>query len=146
MGKKIKPGLVTDRYGKILGRHPGTCYFTIGQRKGLGIPFGRPLYIVDIKHRLGHIIVGEYKDTLKRRLNAVNVDWMTRVDLTKPLNAKAKIRYKHPKSKATVTALPKNRCTVSFSRPQSSPTPGQAVVFYSKDAVLGGGWIKKVHN
>lgn len=143
LGKKIKPGLVTDRYGKILGRHPGTCYFTIGQRKGLGIPFGKPLYVIDIKHHPGHIIVGEHKDTLKRRLIAVNVNWIAKLDLNRALNTKAKIRYRHPKSKATITMLTDRSCAINFSKPQSSPTPGQAVVFYRKDAVLGGGWIKE---
>lgn len=144
LGKKISPGLVMDRYGKILGRHPGTCYFTIGQRKGLGIPFGRPLYVIDIKSSPGHIIVGEHKDTLKREIVAEGLNWMSEVDLSRPLNVKTKIRYRHPKSRATITGLGDKSCRVKFSRPQSSPTPGQAVVFYKRDTVIGGGWIKEV--
>lgn len=146
LGEKVKPGIVTDRDGKILSEHPGTCYFTIGQRRGLRIPFGKPLYVIDIKHRAGHIIVGEHRDTLKTRLTAVDVNWMAKLNLSKPIAVEAKIRYRHPKSKATVTMLTEKSCEVSFLKPQSSPTPGQVIVFYKTDTVLGGGWIKEVNN
>ncbi|NQT90638.1 MAG: tRNA 2-thiouridine(34) synthase MnmA [Candidatus Omnitrophica bacterium] len=142
LGKRIKPGLITDKRGKILGTHPGTCFFTIGQRKGLRIPYGKPLYVTDIRYRAGHIIAGEYRDTLKKNFIVKDLSWMAGTELSKPIEAQVKIRYQHPKSKAFITPLTRNSCVVDFLKPQSAPTPGQAAVFYKKDTVLGGGWIK----
>jgi tRNA-specific 2-thiouridylase len=139
---KLKPGNIVDKDGKALGRHPGIPFFTIGQRKGLRIPFGRPIYVIDKRPKANEIVVGEYKDTLKNEIAADNLSWMQDVDTSKPINAEVKIRYRHPKAKAKIICISPGSCKIHFQRPQSSPTPGQAVVFYSKDIVIGGGWIQ----
>lgn len=144
LGKAIRPGHIKTKEGKVLGEHAGTCFYTIGQRRGLRIPFGKPIYIVDIKHNNAEIVVGGYQDTLKTDIKVKDTSWLEGVKKGQLLlDIMAKIRYKHPKSKATVKILSSKTCSLHFLKPQSSPTPGQAVVFYKRDTVIGGGWITK---
>jgi tRNA-specific 2-thiouridylase len=142
IGRDLRPGNIVDIKGEVLGRHKGICFYTIGQRKGLGIPFGRPLYVIDIRCRTNEVVVGEIKDTLRDSLIATDVSWSDEVDTTRPVNVWAKIRYRNLKTKAVVAMIGSDTCKVDFSRPQSSPAPGQAVVFYKKTMAIGGGWIK----
>ncbi|MFC1807858.1 tRNA 2-thiouridine(34) synthase MnmA [Candidatus Omnitrophota bacterium] len=137
----IKPGLIKDKSGKVLGEHAGTCFFTIGQRKGLRIPYGKPIYVTSINHSNGDIIVGEHKETLKSSLTAEKVTWIKDSSNKSQIIADVKIRYKDSKTKATIKRLSSRRCQVDFKIPVSSPTPGQAVVFYQRGSVIGGGWI-----
>jgi len=142
LGKSIKPGLVKDKAGRVLGEHQGSCFYTIGQRRGLRIAFGRPMYITAIDSSKNEIIVGEYEDTLKTTVIAKDINWLIEPKSTRgPLSVKAKIRYNHAKAKACIRTISSKRCEVKFSKPQSSPTPGQAVVFYDRDKVIAGGWI-----
>jgi len=142
--KDIKPGLIRHKKGQLLAEHAGTCFYTIGQRKGLRIPYGEPIYITDKDCKTGNIIVGSYKDTLKGKLKADGISWIIPPKKEqKLLRVEAKIRYKHPKVKATVRLLSAKTCEVTFKDSQNAPTPGQAIVFYRGATVVGGGWISK---
>jgi tRNA-specific 2-thiouridylase len=137
----IPGGVIRDREGHLLGRHEGVHRFTIGQRKGLGLSTGIPLYVVDIDAESAEVTVGP-RDALDRdTLTASRVNWISGDAPPAPIRAHARIRYRHKEAPATITPLAGNRAQVLFDAPQSAITPGQAVVFYSDDYVLGGGWI-----
>jgi tRNA-specific 2-thiouridylase len=142
-GVEMKPGDITDAAGKVMGRHKGIPFYTIGQRRGLGIAHKEPLYVTGIDIANNRIVVGTKKDVLKPGLIADRVNWIAIEKMSKPLRVMAKIRYNHRKAKATVTGMSGDAVRVEFDEPQEAPTPGQAVVFYEKDIVLGGGWIKE---
>ncbi len=138
----MKPGPIVDKKGKVLGRHQGIHLFTIGQRRGLGMAAGRPLYVISIDREERTVIVGESEDICRRELIAAEVNWIARDKLIKPRLVKAKIRYRHSLAEATLIPLGEGEVKVKFSSPQQAITPGQAVVFYQGEEVLGGGWIK----
>lgn len=140
---EIKRGEIVDKDGKVLGYHKGIPFYTVGQRRGLGIAYKEPLYVVGIDIEKNRIIVGTKKDVLKESLVAHKLNWISIKEIEKPLKLYAKIRYNHKKAKATVTKIGCDLVRVDFNEPQGSPTPGQAVVFYDKDIVVGGGWIKE---
>ncbi len=139
-----RPGPVIHTSGKVLGQHKGIAFYTIGQRGGLGIAYGTPIYIVAFDKRKNAIIVGGKKDVLKRELMAHKVNWLSIPPPKKPIRAKVKIRHGSQESSAVVTPLPNNRAKIIFSKPQEAITPGQSVVFYQRYKVLGGGIIKSV--
>lgn len=143
-GVEIKEGDIIDKHGSILGRHKGIPFYTIGQRRGLGIAYKEPLYVTGIDRSKNRIIVGTKKDVLKKSLIADKVNWIAIDGIDKALRVKAKIRYNHKKEAAVVTPVSAAEVRVDFDSPQEAPTPGQAVVFYNKDIVVGGGWIKEV--
>lgn len=141
---KVNPGPILDKEGNILGQHKGTPFYTIGQRQGLGIAYKEPLYVTKIDISKNEIVVGVKKDVFKREFTADNLNWISFEGPPKTLKVMAKIRYKHPKADATVEIIDKDKAKVIFDEPQEALTPGQAVVFYDKDIVLGGGWINEV--
>jgi len=143
MGVEIKEGDIADKNGKVLGRHKGIPYYTIGQRRGLRIAYSEPLYVIGIDRPGNRVIVGTRKDVLKGSLTAHRLNWIAIEDIDKPLRVKAKIRYNHSKEDAAVTRIGSDSVRVDFDAPQEAPAPGQAVVFYDKDMVVGGGWIKE---
>jgi|SRR5579872_880520 len=137
----MPPGAIRDREGRVLGRHEGVHRFTIGQRKGLGLSTGVPLYVVDIDAASADVTVGP-RDALERdTLTASRVNWISGETPPAPVRAHARIRYRHTEAPATIVPLPDDRAQVAFDSPQSAITPGQAVVFFDGDEVLGGGWI-----
>jgi tRNA-specific 2-thiouridylase len=142
-GVEIKTGDIVFKDGRILGRHKGIPYYTIGQRRGLGIAYAEPLYVTAIDIEKNRIVVGTKKDVLKKGLIADRLNWIAIKAIAGPMKVMAKIRYNHKKAKALVTKLSDDAVRVEFDEPQEAPTPGQAVVFYDRDVVLGGGWIKK---
>lgn len=142
-GLEIKEGDITDKDGNVFGRHKGIPFYTIGQRRGLGIAYSEPLYVTKIDVAGNRIIVGTKKDVLKKSLIAENMNWISREAPDKPIKVKARIRYNHRQRPAVARPYGKGRVRVDFDEPQESPTPGQAVVFYDKDIVVGGGWIKE---
>jgi tRNA-uridine 2-sulfurtransferase len=142
-GIEAMAGEIVNSAGKVLGQHKGIVFYTIGQRRGLGIAHKEPLYVTGIDIADNRIIVGEKTDALKKGLTAERLNWIAVKDIDKPIRVMAKIRYAHKKAGATVTKIEEGAVRVDFDEPQSSPTPGQAVVFYDKDVVVGGGWIKK---
>jgi tRNA-specific 2-thiouridylase len=137
----IPPGTIQDREGHVLGRHDGVHRFTIGQRKGLGLSTGLPLYVVGIDAEDASVTVGPREALERITLTASRVNWMTGETPASPIRASARIRYRHKEAPATITPVGDSRASVAFDSPQSAITPGQAVVFYAGDVVLGGGWI-----
>lgn len=140
---EIPSGDIRDSAGRVLGRHEGVHRFTIGQRKGLGLSTGVPLYVVNIDAGSAAVTVGPREDLERTTLTASRVNWMSGDVPSGPVRAHARIRYRHREAPATVTPTGPDSVTVSFDEPQSAITPGQAVVFYAGDVVLGGGWIHK---
>jgi tRNA-specific 2-thiouridylase len=134
-------GVIRDEAGTVLGQHDGYERFTIGQRKGLGIATGARRFVLDIIPESREVIVGDPEQLLASGLIASRINWLIEPP-TEPLNCAAKIRYRHRGAAATVTATHDGGAHVKFSEPQSAVTPGQAVVFYDGERVLGGGWIE----
>ena len=139
----IDPGEIVDAKGHVLGRHRGIAFYTIGQRKGLGLAKGRPLYVTAIDRRRNTIVVGEEKDVYRDTFIVDHLNWIASLE-TPLLAANVKIRYNHPGSEATLTLRGKDEAEVKFKSPQKAITPGQAAVFYDGESVLGGGWIREV--
>ncbi len=138
---KIKPGMFYDTEGNVLGQHRGVAYYTIGQRKGLGLALGYPAYVVDIDAERNIVVIGREEDLFQSRLEAAEVNWISLPTLEKPMRVWAKIRYKAPETPAEIRPLFGNKVEVQFDEPQRAITPGQAVVFYLDDMVVGGGTI-----
>ena len=134
-------GAIRDREGRELGRHDGIHRFTIGQRKGLGLSAGVPLYVVDIDAANAAITVGPKADLERASLTASRVNWISGEAPPAPIRAHARIRYRHREAPATIAPLDGGRASVTFDEPQLAITPGQAVVFYDGECVVGGGWI-----
>lgn len=140
---EIKDGDIVDENGNVLGRHRGIVHYTIGQRKGLGLSYPRPLYICRIDAERNRIIVGEKralfsKGLIVRVLNLIAVD-----EIDRPYRVKVKIRLQHKEADAELLPYKDNRVKIIFNEPQMSVTPGQSAVFYLDDTVLGGGIIEK---
>jgi tRNA-uridine 2-sulfurtransferase len=127
--------------GKVLGRHEGIHNFTVGQRKGLGVATGSPLYVIQINGEKGQVTVGSGDDLLARCLLARNVNWIAIDELREPLRVHAKIRHRHEPAPAVLEAAANGEVRVTFDESQRAITPGQAVVFYQDELVVGGGWI-----
>jgi len=144
--KPDSPGDIVDLTGHKLGEHPGYHFYTIGQRKGLSSASGKkgPLYVLRIIPEMNRIVAGDKEDLISRRLVAVKPNWLSIPSPSGPLPVTAKIRYTHRGARALVTPLPNRSVEVAFETPQEAPTPGQAVVFYRDDTLLGGAWIEEV--
>jgi len=127
--------------GRKLGEHEGVHHFTVGQRRGLGIAAGEPLYVIATDPESQRVTVGAGHDLLRTRFHASAVNWISVAGLDGPVRAQVKIRNKHVAAPATVAASGE-RVEVTFEEPQRAVTPGQAAVFYDGDLVLGGGWIE----
>lgn len=138
-----QPGLILNKQGDILGEHRGISFYTIGQRKGLGISAKEPLYVTGIDPEKNAIIVGSKEAVYQDELIASGLNWIAIEKLEQPTRVKARIRYVHQEAEATVTAISKDRVYVKFEEPQLAITPGQAVVFYQGDMVVGGGTIER---
>lgn len=139
-GPGTMDGEIVHVDGQVLGRHQGTYRYTIGQRRGLGLAWPQPLYVVGIDAAAKRVIVGEQRHLAVGRCRLHEVNWMIETPVA-PLPAACRIRYRHQEVPATITPLPDGRAEVVFAAPQTGVTPGQAAVFYAGDRVLGGGWI-----
>ncbi len=137
-----EPGPILSERGDVLGSHRGILSYTTGQRKGLGISAREPLYVIAIEPERNAVIVGNKEQALGNELIASRLNWIAIERLTQPITLKARIRYRHREAEATVTPLDEDRVEVKFKQPQLAITPGQAVVFYDGDTVIGGGTIK----
>ncbi len=136
-------GEIVDTSGQVLGEHAGVHHYTVGQRKGLGIAKGEPLYVIATEPATQRVIVGKNDELLCAKLIASGVNWVSIGPLAAPRRAEVKIRNKHMAAAATLTPTGEaNRVEVRFDEPQRAVTPGQAAVFYDGDLVLGGGWIE----
>jgi tRNA-uridine 2-sulfurtransferase len=143
----FRPGALVTTDGKLVGSHEGHQHFTIGQRKGVGVAFGYPIYVVDIDPASNTVTLGEKDALQKSSLLARQINLLSsRLTGAQNLPCTAKIRYNHQPQPARVTVTGNDEFVVHFDEPQSAITPGQAVVLYDDDdddVVLGGGWIEK---
>lgn len=140
-GVEPVPGDFLDSEGRVLGRHRGMECYTIGQRKGLGVSANAPLYVLGKDPDRNAVILGEDNRLYTRELTAERVNWLSVPEPDRPLSVTAKTRYSQREAAATVEPLPGGRIRMVFTEPQRAVTPGQAVVFYDGDLVLGGGTI-----
>ena len=134
-------GEIVGTDGRTLGEHSGVHHFTVGQRRGLGIASGEPLYVIATEPAMQRVVVGRSDDLLRSKLVANGVNWVSWPGLTAPARGQVKIRNKHAAAMATLHPAGPG-VEVHFDEPQRAVTPGQAAVFYDGDLVLGGGWIE----
>jgi tRNA-specific 2-thiouridylase len=134
------PGDIIDTQGKKLGQHRGIAFYTIGQRHGLGLASGKPLYVIRIAPESNRIVLGPEDELYSQRLTARKLSWISGKAPREPITARAKIRYKSKEAEA-ILFFRNDSVDVHFTQPQKAVTPGQAIVFYNVDEVLGGGII-----
>lgn len=143
MARDAVSGEIVDRGGAVLGRHEGVHNFTVGQRRGLGIARGEPLYVIATEPARQRVVVGRGEELLRPGLVASQVNWVSWAPITRPRRAQVQIRNKHVAAWATIHPGDDGSCVrVTFDDPQRAVTPGQAAVFYDGDLVAGGGWIE----
>ena len=128
--------------GKVIGGHAGVHNFTVGQRKGLGVATGSPLYVIQIKSDTRQVVVGKDEELYSRTLRARRVNLISTAELRDPMRVAVKIRHKHRPAPAIIESAGAGEVRVTFDEPQRALTPGQAAVFYDGDIVVGGGWIE----
>lgn len=141
MGVKSPNGNFIDKIGKVLGQHKGIIHYTIGQRKGLGIAFGKPIYVVKKNKEDNTVTLGSEEELLSDRLIATDINLIAIEKLSSPMKVMVKTRYKQVESEATIFPIDEDKILVEFKEKQRAITPGQAVVFYNDDVVVGGGTI-----
>ena len=132
--------ITTD--GKVIGEHAGVHNFTVGQRKGLGVATGSPLYVIQIKNDTRQVVVGKDEELYSRMLRARRVNLISTAELREPIRVAVKIRHRHQPAPAMIESAGPDEVQVTFDEPQRALTPGQAAVFYDGDTVVGGGWIE----
>ncbi len=141
--ESVKPGPIVDHDGKTVGTHDGHQHFTLGQRRRVGVALGYPVYVTSIDAPSNTVRIGPREDLLQRRLVAREINWLAEKP-TKPIHCLAKIRYNTPPAAATAHITGTDELTVTFDQPIAAITPGQAVVCYDGEVLLGGGWIDHV--
>ena len=134
-------GELVTTSGEVIGEHPGIHNFTVGQRKGLGVATGSPLYVIQISGANKQVIVGGEENLYSRTLRACRVNLIAVDDLHEPMRVTVKIRHRHEPALALIEKSDNDEILVTFDEPQRAITPGQAAVFYDGDTVVGGGWI-----
>jgi tRNA-specific 2-thiouridylase len=144
VGKGFERGEVVSTDGRVLGEHRGLYQYTIGQRKGLGLATGSPLFVVDIDRARNRLVVGPEAELFRKRFLVRNVNWIRPVALGERLEVHIKVRHKHVPAPGSVEARVGDQAAVEFAQPQRAITPGQAAVFYDGDEVVGGGWIASI--
>ncbi|RMG40643.1 MAG: tRNA 2-thiouridine(34) synthase MnmA, partial [Methanobacteriota archaeon] len=140
--EKVSGGPLITVDGKMVGRHKGYPFYTIGQRRGLGVSFGEPMYVVDIIPESNTVVIGRKKDLEVPGLKASQINLIKYEKLNEPIRARVKIRYNDQGAMATVTQTGDDQIEVLFDEPRRAVTPGQSVVFYHDDEVIGGGIIQ----
>ena len=141
-GKTFPHGNFCDRSGKVLARHSGIIKYTIGQRKGLGVAFGKPMYVCDKCIENNTVILGENEDLMKSEVCASDFNWISIAGANEPIRVEAKIRYNQSAQPAVLYQAGENSVKVVFDKPQRAPARGQALVCYDEDRVIGGGTIE----
>jgi tRNA-uridine 2-sulfurtransferase len=139
--KEVAGEMVTTD-GKVIGEHAGVHNFTVGQRKGLGVATGSPLYVIQIKNDTRQVVVGKDEELYSRTLRTRRVNLISTAELHEPMRVAVKIRHKHQPAPAVMASAGPDEVLVTFDEPQRAITPGQAAVFYDGDIVVGGGWIE----
>ncbi|HVB32965.1 MAG TPA: tRNA 2-thiouridine(34) synthase MnmA [Patescibacteria group bacterium] len=136
-----EPGEIATAEGTVIGRHEGLHHYTVGQRRGLGLSAGHPLYVLEIDTARNRLVVGDNAALDCERCQVRDVNWIAWERRDEPVEAEVKIRYRHALARARVEPDASGGARVFFETPQRAITPGQAAVFYREDEVLGGGWI-----
>jgi tRNA-uridine 2-sulfurtransferase len=146
ISSKTVAGEMVTSDGKVIGEHAGVHNFTVGQRKGLGVATGSPLYVIQIKNDTRQVVVGKDEELYSRTLLARRVNLISTAELREPMRVAVKIRHKHQPASAIIEPAGESagpdEVRVTFDEPQRAITPGQAAVFYDGDLVVGGGWIE----
>lgn len=140
-GLPVNPGNFVDRSGKILGQHKGIVHYTVGQRKGLGLSLGHPAFVLEIRPETNEVVIGTKEESMQTVVKANHVNWMSVEKLEHPMRVFAKIRYNHRGAWCEVSQTGEDEITCVFEEPQGAPAPGQALVLYDGEYVLGGGTI-----
>jgi tRNA-specific 2-thiouridylase len=138
------PGDIVDEMGRVLARHGGIHAFTVGQRKGLGLPTsptGAPMYVLSLRPDTREVVVGARSALERTVVEALDVNWIL-AEPAGPLRVTAQIRHRHQAAPAVVRSMGRGRAEITFDAPQVAVTPGQALVMYDNDVVVGGGWIE----
>jgi tRNA-specific 2-thiouridylase len=134
-------GEIVDLHGRVLGYHDGIEFYTIGQRKGLGLSSPQPLYVIELDAENNRVVVGDDSALDRQEFVVDRCNWIPFDNLGEPIEVTAKIRYNHPGTPATIVPMEKGKAAVKLHVAQRAITPGQAAVFYQDDLVVGGGWI-----
>lgn len=142
MNKLDNKGDIVTCDGQVIGKHKGLIYYTIGQRKGLGISYKEPLYVVKLDKEKNEVIVGTERNLYTKELYASNLNFLVYDDIPDKIRVKAKIRYRAKEAEALVEKISEDRVRVTFDNSQRAITPGQSIVFYDEDIVIGGGIIE----
>lgn len=140
-GTEIKPGNFVLSDGTVVGKHKGIVHYTVGQRKGLGLSLGHPVFVLEIRPDTNEVVVGSNEESMSRYVRANQVNLMSVAEITDGMRVWAKIRYNHRGAWCTVERTGEDEILCTFEEPQRAITPGQAVVLYDGDYVLGGGTI-----
>lgn len=140
-GNEPEEGNFVNQQGEILGRHKGMIHYTVGQRKGLNLSMGHPVFVLAIRPNTNEVVIGDGNEVYSSKLYANQINLMSISDLDNEMTVDAKIRYSHPGSKCVIRKVDTDVIECVFEEPQRAVTPGQAVVFYSGDYVVGGGTI-----
>jgi tRNA-uridine 2-sulfurtransferase len=142
-GELAQPGEIVSTSGEVIGRHSGLHHYTVGQRRGLGLAAGHPVYVVALDRENNRLVVGEEGELRRITCEVRNVNWIPYEAPENSVRATVRIRNRHVPAAAEITPLDATTARVSFLEPQRAITPGQAAVFYDGEQVLGGGWISK---
>ena len=140
-GRNFEKGNIVNHEGKVLNQHDGVAFYTIGQRKGLGISNPTPLYVTGLDPQTNNVVVGDNDDLLRTEFWVSGINWVALENPDEPFDAQIKIRYLHTAAPARVEPYDNNTARIVFQRPARAITPGQSAVFYDGDTVLGGGFI-----
>lgn len=142
-GEKITPGNFVNSAGEVIGKHKGITHYTVGQRKGLNLSLGHPAFVLEIRPETNEVVIGTNDEVFSDKLYANNLNFMSIEDLEGSMEVEAKIRYSHQGAKCTIKKVGSDEVECIFEEPQRAITPGQAVVFYKDDYIVGGGTIMR---
>ncbi len=140
----LPEGNFVDKYGNVLGTHEGITHYTVGQRKRVGLSMGHPVYVTEIRPETNEVVIGENEDVFSDTLTCKNLNWMAidGIRNKKFMDVTGKIRYNHMSDPCRISMIGPDEVKVEFYKPQRAVTPGQAVVFYKDEYVIGGGVIQ----
>lgn len=144
--RPFQSGPIVDEENHTVGTHSGIAGYTIGQRKGLGIALGEPVYVTRIEASTNTVFVGKDRDLYRKEFEGINAHWISNLKINRSMRFKTRIRYQHRPAWADLFLVKDGKVRVRFPRPQRAITPGQLAVFYDGDVVIGSAWIDKVQD